>query len=188
MKTTLLKKILVGFLSLGLMLPALTLADDDDHDNRRSCSLQGTWFGVASPEITILTGWVVTATGKSRNYGTNNLEYPAYFDATLSFLPFPVPASFADAHHLSTLRGTWERTGPHSFVYSFTGMAVAADNFTPVWVGNVSGTIELSSDCNSEEITASLEVFDPSVSPFDGDPMFPAIPLPTHYGHRANAN
>lgn len=170
MNTRILKGIFAAVLMLGLAMPGVTYAGD----NGKGCSFQGTWFGVVSPEDTTLTGWMVTVAGQSSNRGTNNLEYPT-FDPTLGV--------FMSAVRVSTLRGAWARVGGNRFVYTMTGMAVDADG-VPVWVGKLSGNITLSGDCKSETITATLEVFLPGVSPFDGLPYF-TIPLPAHYGYRA---
>lgn len=171
MTIRLLSRICLGILLLGLVAPGMALAGDAG----KGCVFNGTWFGVASPENPVLTGWMVTAEGKSANAGTNNLEYPT-FDPTLGGM-------FLDAARVSTLRGAWERVGGNEFVYTMTGMAVT-DTGIPVWVGKLSGTIVLSADCNSETITATLEVFHPEASPFTGEPMF-ALPLPQHFGKRA---
>ena len=138
-----------------------------------TCQFLGTWFGIASPENPVLTGWMVSVTGQNSSHGTNNLEYPT-FDPTLGIgLP---------AVRISTLRGVWQRTGGNTFTYSFMGMGVAADN-SPVWIGRVSGNITLSDDCETEYITATMEVFDATVSPFEGAPIM-AVPLAPHYGKR----
>lgn len=170
MRTDIVRYMLAGILMLGLAIPGAALAGN----GKQGCSLQGSWFGVAGLEDKTLTGWMVTVTGKSEKRGTNNFEY-ATFDPTL-FNNFP------SAVRLSTMRGNWERTGGNTFVYTFTGIALDADNL-PVWIGKVSGNITLSADCNFETITATLFVFLPSVSPFDGDPLFP-YPLEEHYGYR----
>jgi hypothetical protein len=175
MKTFIVRYTIVGVLMLGLAISGIALADDDG----QHCSFQGTWFGVVSPQIKVLTGWMVTVEGKSTNYGTNNLEYPIYFDPTLGV--------FGDAKRISTLRGAWERTSSNTFVYTMIGVAVAEDGFTPVWIGKLNGNITLSADCNSETITATLEVFPPSVSPFDGVPLF-SSQLDPHYGYRASVD
>lgn len=172
MKSFKVRYTLIGVLLLAMAIPGLAMAEH----GKKDCTLQGTWFGVVSPENKVLSGWMVTAEGKSNGHGTNNLEYPN-FDATLG-------NNFPDAVRISTLRGAWVRTGGNSFDYTMTGMAVAANGVTPVWIGKLSGHITLSEDCNSEEITATFEIFEPSVSPFDGDPLFPIF-LPTHNGYRA---
>jgi hypothetical protein len=175
MKTSMVRSTLVGLLMLGLTMPNVASAGFFGW----GCSFQGTWFGVTSPEDTTLTGWVVTVTGKSHFHGTNNLEYPT-FDATLA-------GTFPNADRISTLRGAWARTGFNTFAYTMTGIAVATDGITPVWIGKLNGNITLSADCRSEEITATLEVFAPTASPFDGEPLFP-IALPPHYGYRASVD
>jgi hypothetical protein len=169
MKTNIFRYTLAGILMLGLAIPSAVLAGNAD----KGCSLQGSWFGVTSPEDTTLSGWMVTVTGKSENRGTNNLEYPT-FDPTLGIFP--------QAVRISSMRGAWERTGGNTFDYTFMGMAV--DEFSvPVWIGKVSGHVTLSADCSTETITATMEVFLPTMSPFDDDPLFPIL-LPTHYGRR----
>jgi hypothetical protein len=76
----------------------------------------------------------------------------------------------------------WERTGGDTFAYSFIGIAVTELN-APVWIGRVSGTIKLSPDCNTELITAGLEIFLPNQSPFVDAP-FMVVPMDPHYGQR----
>lgn len=174
MKTIITRCILAGTLMLGLAIQGAAWAGGDG----KGCSQQGTWFGVVSPEDTTLTGWIAVVTGKSENSGTNNLDYPT-FDPTLG-------GNFPSAVRISTTRGAWERTGGNTFNYTFMGIAV--DEFgIPVWIAKVSGQSTLSADCNSETITAVLEAFLPSTSPFDGDPLFLA-PLPTHYGYRIHVD
>jgi len=177
MKKGILCSTIIGVLMLGLTIPGVASAGYFGW----GCSLQGTWFGVEAPENTVLTGWVVTVTGKSHFRGTNNLEH-ALFDATLS-VPFEPFQLYPDADRLGSLRGVWMRTGFNTFAYTMTGIAVDADG-APVWVGKLSGNITLSDDCKSEEITATLKTFAPLVSPFDGEPEY-VLPLPTHYGYRA---
>ena len=174
MKTNIVRCTLTGILMLGLAIPSAAWAGDAG----KGCSLQGTWFGVAGLEDSTLTGWMVTVTGKSENKGTNNLDFPT-FDPTLS-------GNFDQAVRLSSLRGNWERTGGNTFDYTFMGIAVDEFNL-PVWIGKVSGQITLSADCNRETITAAMEIFLPSMSPFEDDPLFPIV-LPTHYGHRASVD
>jgi hypothetical protein len=148
-----------------------------------SCQFLGTWFGIASPENPVLSGWVVSVTGQNSAHGTNNLEYPT-FDPKLGFLgPAIVELyGFDEAVRVSTLRGVWTRTGGRTFAYSFMGMAVDDTNL-PVWIGRVSGEITLSEDCNSEYITAWMDVYLPTVSPFTGAATL-SFPLPPHYGKR----
>lgn len=174
MKSRMVRNLVLGIFMLGLSLPGIAMAGG----HGRSCSLLGTWFGVQGPESTVLSGWVVTATGSSANRGTNNLEYPT-FDASLGIgLP---------AVRLSTLRGAWERTGGKTFTYTMIGTGVAADGITAVYIGKLSGTITLSDDCNREYITAVFEVFSPEASPFDGERLF-RNDLPDHHGYRAFVN
>lgn len=171
MRTSIIRYALVGILLLGLAIPGVTLAGDAG----KGCSLQGSWFGVNSPEDTTLTGWMVTATGKSNNQGTNNLEFPNYEPTLGGFFP--------NAVRISTMRGAWERTGGNTFDYTFTGYALDQLN-SPVYIAKVSGHITLSADCQSEYITATLEVFLPFMSFFDDDPIHTEV-LDDHWGYRA---
>jgi len=172
-------KLLRGFaLSASLVGAMVSVAASADVDSGKGCQLQGTWFGVDSPETKHLTGWTVSVAGQSSNRGTNILEYPT-FDPTLGQV---LPAT-----RVSALRGAWERTGGNTYAYTMTGIAVN-DNQEAIWIGKLSGNIVLSADCNSETITAKLEVFLPAYgeTPFDGAPVYvPVIQLPTHYGYRA---
>jgi hypothetical protein len=177
-----LRRVLFSSIMLCMAIPGLAIADGGPKagDGPNNCSFQGTWFGVISPEILTLTGWVVTVEGKSHDSGTNNLEYPT-FNPTLPDAS-GVP-TFPAAVRISTLRGAWERTGRNTFAYSFMGFGLDSAN-APVYIAKVNGTIELSGDCGTEAITASMSVYYPAnVSPFDGAPLF-TIPLPKHYGYR----
>jgi hypothetical protein len=170
---------------VGLGLASVAMADKPIKPTpapapvaQTSCQFPGTWFGIADPAAPVLTGWVVSVTGFNNSHGTNNLEYPT-FDPTLGFLGTP---EFGAAKRVSTLRGVWERTGGRTFTYSFMGMAVDENNL-PVWIGRVSGDIELSGDCKTEYITAWMDVYLPAVSPFTGAAKY-SFPLPPHYGQR----
>lgn len=171
MKSRLVGYAITGILALGLALPVTALADDDDV---RRCKMQGTWFGVWTPELLFPTGWMVTVAGKSNNHGTNILEFPTY-NPTLN-------GRYEDAVRLSTLRGAWRRTGRNTFEYKMMGIAVAA-NGAPAWYGRVSGTTTLSSDCQTELITARLEAWDPDHIPFYDPPDYEEE-LDPHYGYR----
>jgi hypothetical protein len=176
MRANIIKGVLLGILLLGFTSSGVVLADGGG----KNCSNQGTWFGVADPtqgDMT-LTGWIVSVTGMSSNKGLNVIEWPD-FDATLG-LDFP---PFDQAHHISNMRGVWERTGGKTFNYSFTGFAYNDSN-ERVYIATVSGHVTLVDDCNYEYITAYMEVFAPGDNPFLADPIF-FTPLPDHWGQRA---
>ena len=163
---------LVGILAAVLAVPGVAMAGG------KGCKLQGTWFGVDSFENKMLTGWMVTVTGKSANHGTNNLEFPV-FDPTLD-------NNFPTAVRISSMRGAWHRIRGNRFRYSFMGYAL--DEFSmPVWVARVSGTTTLTHRCMFETITATMDVYLPGMSPFDGEPLF-SMPLDDHYGYRFKVN
>jgi hypothetical protein len=159
---------LVGIIAAALAMPGLAMAGG------KGCQLQGTWFGVDSLEYKMLTGWMVTATGKSADHGTNNLEFPV-FDPTLQGM-------FPDAVSLSSMRGAWYRTSGNTFNYSFMGFGLDAFSM-PVYVGKVSGTVTVSENCTFETITADMAIYLPGMSPFEGPPVA-VIPLDDHYGYR----
>ena len=169
-----LRYVLAGILMLGLAFPAVTLADDDDDSDGRGCSNIGTWFGVIGPDDTTFTGWMTTVTGKSNNRGTNIFEYP-YLDPTFG-------GAF-DAVRISSMRGNWERTGKRTFIYSFTGFAVDAEN-KPVYIAKVSGDVEIMPGCQFEYITATVELYHPLVNPLEGD-WFHQEVQEDHWGYRA---
>jgi hypothetical protein len=165
------RHILVGLLMLGLATPGLAFADGKG----QGCSFQGTWFGF-DPGTGALTGWMVSVTGQASNAGVNNLEYPN-FDPSLGFLP---------ATRISTLRGSWVRTGGNTFDYTMIGLATDSQ-LNIIWVGKLSGHITLSADCQTETIEGTtLEVFAPDQNPYSGELMIPVVHLPTHYGFRTS--
>ncbi len=169
-----LRYVLASILMLGLAIPGVALADNDDDSDGRRCSNLGTWFGVVGPEDTTFTGWVVTVTGKSKNHGTNNFEFP-YLDPTFG-------GTF-DVARISSMRGNWERTGKNTFIYTFTGFAVNAEN-KPVYIAKVSGDVEIMPGCQFEYITAMVELFYPWVNPLEGD-WFYRVEQEPHWGYRA---
>ena len=171
-----LRYVLASVLMLGLAIPGVALADDDDDSDRgKRCSNIGTFFGIVSPENKYLTGWMTSVTGKSENHGTNILEFPNY-DPTLG-------GSFDKAVRLSTMRGNWYRTGKRTFVYTMMGYAVDVDN-QPVYISKVYGDATHTKDCQFEYITTTLEIFLPFMSPFN-DGAFHTEVLEPHWGHRA---
>lgn len=167
------KSIICGVLvsiALGFTISGAVLADSAG----KGCSIQGTWFGVNDVGDTRFTGWMITVTGKSANEGENNIEYPN-FDATLG-------GNFPNAVSLSSSRGVWKRTGGNTFDYKFTGYAI--DEFRmPVYIATVSGVAKTIEDCSYEYITATIDVFLPTMDPFHDDPLF-SIPMDPLYAYR----
>jgi len=119
----------------------------------KGCKLQGSWYGTG--DITLLT----TYNGMSANFGTIIEELPG-FDMTFG-------GTYPDVVEGTTLRGTWQRTGGNTFV--FTQLAYGLDA-----VGNIiykvknSGTKTLSDDCNSMEVLSTIEFYGPEDDPFAG--------------------
>ena len=163
---------LLGILLLGLTLPAVASAGWFNW----GCRYQGTWFGVVTennPEL--LSGWVVTIEGKSRWYGTNNVEFTAVsLDPRLPIPNTdPVEYLYPTAVRGTTNRGNWMRTGYNTFAYTMTGFGLDA-NGLPLYVATGNGKVTLSDDCNRAVITAEAKVFDVV---YEGVP-FPLIPNP----------
>jgi len=171
-----LRYVLAGILMLGLAIPGVALADnDDDSDKGRRCSNIGTWFGVNSPEDTRLTGVFWTVIGKSEHYGTNIVEQLNNPDPTIGgLIPGAVKAS--------SLRGDWYRTGKRTFAYTMMGYGVDVDNML---VGTVKfrGDVTLYYDCEFAYVTAMLDIYYPNTSPFDDDPDV-TIPFFSQWGKR----
>jgi hypothetical protein len=187
MRTGIIRGALLGILLLGFSIPGMALADDDK-DDKRGCSNKGTWFGVAAPGDTRLAGFAGTVMGKSEKMGTNTFEFPV-FDPSFSNVPdlglSNIPP-FASAVSIGSLRGDWKRVAKNRFAYTFMGFAF--DEFgMPVYIAKVSGHVEIINDCQYQYITATMEVFLPGVSPFDGEPDF-VIPLGEFYSYRASVD
>lgn len=182
MKSQISRLLIAGAVALGLALPGLALAKDD----QKGCSIIGTWFGVTDLDDKIPSGWVVTAIGKSENHGTNVLEFPTY-DSTFGGI-YPV------LHH-SASRGIWRRTGGNTFEYSFMSLLVgdipATTEREALYYLRVSGESTLSDDCMSEVITAVMDFFPvktalgeyTNLSPFVDAPAWSMV-LEPHYGYR----
>ena len=170
MKTGIVRLCLAGAVALGLAISGGAIAANDE----KGCTIQGTWFGVVDLDTKLLSGWSVTATGKSNSHGVNVLEFPT-FDYTLG-------GAFPEAVKAWANRGVWRRVDGNTFDYSFMSIAVDAGNM-PVWMARVSGTSTLSDDCMTEEISATMDIYLPWMSPFLHDPIDSMV-LPPHYGYR----
>jgi hypothetical protein len=117
------------------------------------CKLQGSWYGTG--DITLLT----TYNGMSANSGTIIEELPG-FDMTFGgFYPTVVEGT--------TLRGTWQRTGGNTFVFTQLAYGLDADGNIVYKVKN-SGIKTLSEDCNSMEVVSTIEFYGPEDNPFAG--------------------
>jgi hypothetical protein len=134
------------------------------------CKVQGTWIGFDNGVPT----WVSSSHGQSASSGTNELEYPA----------------FAPENPGTELRGVWKRTRGNTFAYTMFGYAYDDATGLPIWMNKMSGTLTLSEDCNSAEVTAIVNIFicyDAGdwvcQDPFEDEP-FQVINYPTTYAKR----
>lgn len=198
MRRNIIRSALLGILLLGFAIPGAALADD----GANGCSNLGTWFGVTpfppdqvpppvTPpppwDVTYLSGWSVSVTGKSNNEGANNFEYPV-FDPKFTMLGLEETEPFASAVRIGTMRGNWVRTGGNTFDYTFMGFAYDEANM-PAYISKISGLVVLIEDCQYQYTTALMEVYWPYMNPFDED-LEPAyvIPLGVFYGYRAKVD
>jgi len=117
------------------------------------CKLQGSWYGTG--DITLLT----TYNGMSANSGTIIEELPG-FDYTIY-------GNFPAAVGATTLRGTWQRTGGNTFIFTQVGYGLDEDGNIVYKVKN-SGTKTLSEDCNLMEVVCTMEFYGPDDDPFAG--------------------
>ena len=124
---------------------------------KSGCRLEGSWMGF-SPDG---TRWLATYHGESANAGTNDVE--VFLDPTLGGL-------FPDAVSISSGRGVWVRTGGNSF--SYTMIVYGLDEFGGVnWIIKNSGVQILSESCNRMSVDGTIELFEPDIDPFEGDPL-----------------
>lgn len=164
---------LVGsVVALGLAISGAASADA----GKNGCSIQGTWYGVNNFDDKQLTGWVVTAIGKTEHQGFNVLEYPTYKDLTLGGI-------FLTAHDASANRGVWKRTGGNTFKYSFMAIVVDENN-NHLYSMRTSGDVVVGNNCMTETITATFEFFSPEANPFEDEPFYSVTPPDPHYGYR----
>ena len=171
-----LRYVLASILMLGLAIPGVSLADNDDDSDRRRCSNIGTWFGVADVDAPIPTGVFWTVMGKSEKTGINILEFPNIPDPTLG-------GFFETAVKTSALRGTWDRVSNNSFLYTATGFALDESN-TMVGIMRFRGDVTLYRRCQFAYVTTKIDIYYPGMSPFTDDPFW-TIPFDPLWGRRA---
>ena len=173
---------LLGFLLLGFTASSTVLAEDDE----RACSNIGTWFGVVGLGNTTLTNWSGTTTGKTDKTGSVSIDFPT-FDPSFSNIPELAGVEpFASADYVGALRGNWKRIGKNQFEYTFMGFAFD-ESGDPVYIAKISGSFDLVENCQYQYITAVMEVFLPSMSPFDMEPIA-VLPLGEFYAYRAKVD
>ncbi len=144
------------------------------------CTIQGSFISYDDNGVPT---WMSSAYGQSTSSGANELEYPAEFPT----LQTPEGPIFPNAVGMTLFRGAWERTGGHTFKYTFIGYAYDA-NRVPVWIGRMSGPLTLSKDCNTMEVGATLYVFEcdsngKCPNPY-GETTKYQFDIPTSYGYR----
>ena len=182
MRNDIIRGVLLGILLLGFTVPGIALAGDDE----RACSNIGTWFGVVGIGNTTLAGWSGTTTGKTDKMGSVSIDFPTFDPSFVDVPEVPYVEPFVSADYIGAVRGNWKRIGKNEFEYSFMGLAF--DEFgDPVYVAKISGTFEIVENCQYQYITSVMEVFLPSMSPFDMEPIA-VIPLGEFYAYRAKVD
>ena len=157
----------LGVMAL-LVVPGLTLADDEGDDNRR-CDFRGSWYGFLP---TLQLDFITTLEGGSGSQGIYILEIPGFELTALG------------AVKVSNFRGTWERMDKRSFAFTLLGYGVDANGQSTVIV-KISGINNISRDCNTITIDNTNEIFSGDQDPFgDEAPAFGYIRGGVHYASR----
>ena len=167
-------KKLIPLLAALLVLPVAATGQE--------CGYIGTWLGYnSSGEV----AWTSQSHGMSSSHGTVMLEVPG-FDMTFGGL-------FDVASYTDNLKGTWERTGGHS--YSVVGSGIAADaDGTAIYVLRLACEASLAEDCNVLEVqTCLLTLYlpDPDTDPipiWDREPDVGPIYFASHNGYRVTVD
>lgn len=173
-----LRFVLASILMLGLAIPGVALADDDNDNDGKRCSIIGSWFGIVDRDNPTLTGVAWTTMGKSENRGTNLLDQVNTPDPTLGGL---IPG----AVRTSPLRGNWLRTGKRTFVYTLTGYGVDAAN-NMVGIVKFRGDVDMTRDCQFGYVTAKVDIYYPPNSPFADNPDVPDLQFPGQWGRKTH--
>lgn len=156
-----------------LFIPIGALADQD-------CEYIGSWFGYNSDGN---IAWMSQANGKNSSHGTMFLELPGFDITFYGFFPDAINST-------SNLKGTWTRTGGHTFSYATMGFATNATG-DAVWAARLTGDVVVSEDCNTLEVSNTYLSFydvdgsDP-VPIWEEAPYIGPIPFAPHAGYRVN--
>lgn len=157
----------LGILASVLALAAGTPTSAAEQGNSQACSPVGSWFGY-DPAGTAY--WMSTFHGSSSS-GTYELDIPG-----VDVSPF-----FYGAVRASTFRGTWTRTSGNTIAFTVIGYALDASGVV-LGIAKLSGIDTLIDNCSTLSITNTLELYGPTVNPFESQ-GYP-ISLADHYGYR----
>jgi hypothetical protein len=149
-----------------------------------SCNLQGVWINFDENGI---PGWVSTSEGQSASFGTNSLEYPFEFPKLPTSIEPPFDPIFDQAVGMTQMRGIWKRAGGTTFNYTMIGYGYDLNGF-PIYINKMSGTLTLSEDCNSTDVSATLNIFICQYNPGCPNPMTDTpdivLPVPNSVAYR----
>lgn len=129
------------------------------------CTLDGAWLG-QSPMWGV--SWVVDYDSDTHWTGSFTMDFIGG-DPTLMGL-YPTAVGY------SMIAGSWMRTGPRTFDYTF--IAYGVDMFgLPVYITKNTGNSAISGRCDHLDVmNMFIAVYDPAQDPFGEDPPVQCIP------------
>jgi hypothetical protein len=151
--------IALGMCALGLTMPA-------NANGSKGCILQGSFMGVNLAGTPVFTGVYVPLTA-----GTGIID--------VSFVGFDLTLGgwFPDAVRDTGIRGTWVRTGGHTF--AATGISIVADAAGATQY-SVKLTVEytMSDDCNQLQPSGTAGIYTADMNPLTDAPLLEISPPP----------
>ncbi len=142
------------------------------------CGYIGSWLGYDSNGELY---WTSQSHGMNSSHGTLLLEVPGF--------DYSFGGWFDVANYTAILKGSWVRTGGHT--YSSVGHGIATNaTGAAVYAMRLACDVSLAEDCNVLEVLGCemvLYIPDPATDPipiWDRDPDVGPIPFPPHNGYR----
>lgn len=178
----LMMKVLLALLATTLV-NSMAYADGNYGNNQgtKNCSYIGSWLGYDENGD---VSWTSQVHGQSQSHGTILLEVPGF---DFSFGAFEV------ANTTGNLKGTWVRTGGHSYTMDGYGLATDVTGAT-LYVMRLACNASVVEDCNVLEVTdceVTLYLPNPDTDPvpiWNRDPDFGPYLHDTQIGYRITAD
>lgn len=151
--------IALGMCALALTMPA-------NASGSKGCILQGSFMGVNLAGTPVFTGVYAPVTG-----GTGIID--------VSFVGFDLTLGgwFADAVRDTGIRGTWVRTGGHTF--AATGISIVADAAGATqYIVKLTVEYTMSDDCNQFQASGTAGIYTPDMNPLTDAPLLEISPPP----------
>ena len=159
-------------IAIALVMCALGLMTPANASGAKGCILQGSFMGVNLAGTPVFTGVYVPVTS-----GTGVID--------VSFLGFDLTLGgwFSDAVRDTGIRGTWVRTGGHTF--AATGISIVADAAGATQYA-VKLTVEytMTDDCNQFEASGTIGIYTPDMNPLTDEPILEVPPGPPETAYR----